>query len=84
MYSLDDRAARANRGGVGEPEDSSNHCNGLLPTGTPVPDPRLVLEVIAGRLVWPAAGNLRALQQSPDWAKAIVESALSLPPYSVH
>jgi predicted ABC-type ATPase len=45
--------------------------------GHPVPDPLLVLELAAGRLVQPAAGDQAALEQTPDWAKPLVEAALS-------
>lgn len=46
--------------------------------GDAVPDPLLVLELAAGRLVKPAAADQAALEQTPDWAKALVEAALSL------
>jgi hypothetical protein len=37
-----------------------------------------VLELAAGRRVHPAANDKAALEQTPDWAKALVEAALSL------
>ena len=46
--------------------------------GRPIPDPRLVLELAAGRLVSPAADDRAALEQTPNWAKALVEAALAL------
>lgn len=46
--------------------------------GRAVPDPLLVLELAAERLVTPAADDHTALEQTPDWAKALVEAALSL------
>lgn len=42
--------------------------------GTPVPDPRRVLEMQAGRLVWPL--DLDALRRTPEWAKPVVEAAI--------
>jgi predicted ABC-type ATPase len=47
--------------------------------GTAVPDPVLVLEMRAGRVVWPSKGDAKALSATPDWAKPIVEAALSRP-----
>lgn len=45
--------------------------------GTPVPDPRLLLQMEEGRIAWPTdADSLRA---TPDWAKPILEAALSVP-----
>ena len=45
--------------------------------GTPVADPRLLLQMEEGRIAWPTdAGTLRA---TPDWAKPILEAALSMP-----
>ena len=46
--------------------------------GYAVPDPLLVLELAAGRLVTPAADDQAALERTPDWAKALVEAAMSL------
>ncbi len=46
-------------------------------TGEAVPDPVLVLEMKGGRLNWPAA-DLVTLQDTPEWAKPIVEAALAL------
>ncbi|MGE0865698.1 MAG: hypothetical protein AB7P34_17505, partial [Vicinamibacterales bacterium] len=46
--------------------------------GDPVPDPVLVMELEDGRLVHPAANEPAALGRTPDWAKALVEAALSL------
>lgn len=47
-------------------------------TGDPVPDPVLVMELEHGRLVHPAANDPAALGRTPDWAKSLVEAALSL------
>ncbi len=47
--------------------------------GRAVPDPVLVLQVTRGLVTWPTANNRRALERTPQWAKAIVEAALSLP-----
>ena len=45
--------------------------------GTPVADPRLLLQMEEGRIAWPTdADTLRA---TPDWAKPILEAALSMP-----
>lgn len=44
--------------------------------GDAVPDPTLVLEVIRGRVAWPL--DRHALERTPDWAKPLVEAALSL------
>jgi predicted ABC-type ATPase len=45
--------------------------------GRPIPDPMLVLEMQDGRLVWPAATDVEALRRTPDWAKPLVEAALT-------
>jgi predicted ABC-type ATPase len=42
-----------------------------------VPDPILVLEVRAGRLMSPSPRDAGALGATPDWAKALVEAAVS-------
>ena len=44
--------------------------------GKPIPDPRLLADVIAGRLAWPR--DAATLRGTPHWAKAILEAALSL------
>jgi hypothetical protein len=41
-----------------------------------VPDPLLVLEMENGRVISPAADDLKALQRAPEWAKPILEAAL--------
>lgn len=41
--------------------------------GAPVPDPRLVLRMEAGRRVFPA--TIEQARQTPDWAKPLVEAA---------
>lgn len=43
--------------------------------GTPVPNPRLLLQMENGRIAWPR--DIAALAQTPDWAKPILEAALS-------
>jgi predicted ABC-type ATPase len=45
--------------------------------GSPIPDPVLVLEMQDGRLVWPAPDDADALRRTPDWAKALMEAALT-------
>lgn len=42
-----------------------------------VPDPVLLLEVRAGKLMSPLPRDAKALAATPDWAKALVEAALS-------
>ncbi|GAB1406403.1 hypothetical protein MASR1M8_03220 [Thermomonas brevis] len=42
--------------------------------GTSVPDPKLLLQTAHGRILWPT--DTEALQQTPDWAKPILEAAL--------
>lgn len=42
--------------------------------GNAIPDPLRVLEMEAGRLLWP--DDLRDLRNTPEWAKALVEAAL--------
>lgn len=44
---------------------------------TSIPDPVLVMEMVDGRLIWPPAGDVEALQQTPDWAKPLLEAALT-------
>lgn len=48
--------------------------------GEAVVDPILVLEMTAGKLKWPAPRDRKALGATPDWAKPLVEAALSRPP----
>lgn len=43
-----------------------------------IPDPRLVLELAAGRVLFPAADDAGALAGTPAWARAIVQAALEL------
>ena len=45
--------------------------------GEPIPDPVLVLEMAGGRLDYPAAHDADALGRTPEWAKALVEAALT-------
>ena len=44
--------------------------------GDSIPDPVKVAETRAGRLVWPT--TLKALRQTPDWAKPLLEAAMFL------
>jgi predicted ABC-type ATPase len=44
--------------------------------GEPVPDPVLVAEMHGGKLSWPT--TLAALQDTPAWAKPLLEAALTL------
>ena len=44
--------------------------------GDPIPEPVLVLEMVDGRMVWPDADDVPALQRTPDWAKPLLEAAL--------
>lgn len=42
--------------------------------GAPVPDPRRVADIVAGRLAWPiTAADMR---QTPEWARAVLGAAL--------
>lgn len=43
----------------------------------PIPDPILVLEMHYGRLTWPLADDIGTLTRTREWAKPIVEAALS-------
>ena len=52
-----------------------DNSTGVAP-GDAVPDPSLILEMKAGRIVWPRPDDLEALRRTPDWAKPIVEAAL--------
>lgn len=45
--------------------------------GAPIPDPVLVLETRRGRATWPAPADVTALRRTPDWAKPMVEAALT-------
>lgn len=42
--------------------------------GDPIPDPTLVLEMIAGRCAWP--NGAESMEKTPEWAKALVGAAL--------
>jgi predicted ABC-type ATPase len=44
--------------------------------GEPIPDPVLVAELKSGRLVRPT--DVESLAKTPDWAKPLVEAALSM------
>lgn len=47
--------------------------------GTPVPDPRLLAHWADGRLLFPhPAHHAQDLQNTPDWAKPVVEAMLQL------
>ena len=41
-----------------------------------VPEPLLVLEMENGKVIWPAADDLKALRRAPEWTRAILEGAL--------
>ncbi|MEN5060217.1 AAA family ATPase [Luteimonas sp. TWI1416] len=45
--------------------------------GRAVPDPRRVLEMVAGRLVHPAPDDFGVLRATPGWAQPLVEAALA-------
>jgi predicted ABC-type ATPase len=47
-------------------------------SGEAVPDPVRVLQMEAGRLIWPHPDDTVALQNTPEWAKALTEAALDL------
>lgn len=44
--------------------------------GHDIPDPVLLLETVAGRVVWPEPGDMPTLQATPAWAKPIVQAAM--------
>jgi predicted ABC-type ATPase len=44
-------------------------------SGAPVPNPRLLLQMECGRIGWPR--DVQALRDMPDWAKPVLETALS-------
>jgi len=44
--------------------------------GEPIPDPLLLAQMEGGHLVWPTAPE--ELRKTPDWAKPLLEAALSL------
>lgn len=44
--------------------------------GKAIPDPVRVLEMEAGRLLWPT--DVGSLRRTPEWAKPLLEAALSL------
>lgn len=46
-------------------------------SGTPIPDPVLVLEMQKGRLMWPDPDDVETLRRTPEWAKPLVEAALT-------
>jgi len=46
-----------------------------VPVGGAVPDPVLVLDMMAGRIIRPT--DLASLRRTPEWAKPVVEAALS-------
>lgn len=51
--------------------------------GAPVPDPVRVLEMVRGCMAWPSPGDVTSLGRTPDWAKPLVEAALSRSPPAV-
>lgn len=48
--------------------------------GEPIPDPRLLLELRRGQLLYPRTDDAQALRATPKWAKPLIEAALSIPP----
>jgi predicted ABC-type ATPase len=45
--------------------------------GGKVPDPKLLLQMERGKLIWPAGNDLQALRRIPVWAKSLVEAAMT-------
>jgi len=43
--------------------------------GKPIADPLLILEMRLGKLLWPT--GIKSLRQTPEWAKPLLEAALS-------
>jgi predicted ABC-type ATPase len=50
-----------------------------VPAGSPIPDPVLVLEMARGRLIRPSRGDVKSLSRTPQWAKPLMEAALTNP-----
>jgi len=50
--------------------------SGNAAPGADIPDPTLVLELVAGRIVFPDIKNARALMATPEWARPIVQAAI--------
>lgn len=44
--------------------------------GQPIPNPRLLLQMENGKVAWPV--DIESLRTIPDWAKPIMEAALSM------
>ena len=44
--------------------------------GEEIPDPVLLLEMVGGRLVFPEADDVAALEATPEWARPIVQAAI--------
>ncbi len=44
--------------------------------GAAISDPDLVLEMAGGQLIWPDPDNGTALRATPEWAKALLETAI--------
>jgi hypothetical protein len=44
--------------------------------GHDIPDPVLVLEMQNGEVLFPGQDDIRALESTPDWARAIVQAAV--------
>ena len=44
--------------------------------GESIPDPVLAAEMASGKLTWP--DDVKSLERTPDWAKSLLEAALSL------
>ena len=44
--------------------------------GQPMPNPRLLLQMERGHIAWPR--DVQGLRDMPDWAKPIMETALSM------
>lgn len=56
------------------------HDNSVdVAAGRAIPDPTLLLEMVGGQLMRPAADDIDALRAIPDWAKPLVEAALDPP-----
>ncbi|UUZ70721.1 hypothetical protein LP415_14685 [Polaromonas sp. P1(28)-8] len=47
--------------------------------GQDIPDPILVLEIIAGQMVFPEREDAAALNATPEWARPIMQAAIELP-----
>jgi hypothetical protein len=46
--------------------------------GQDIPDPVLVLEMVEGRVSYPAQDDTQVLESIPEWARPIVQAAMEI------